>query len=144
MAPGCIEEREKYFSMPGIAKMVSSFGSDDFTIDEQRKLVTNLVFEASSITDELVAERYAVAKTQPKDVLARMKTPNLQPRLSELKQPILVFWGVEDEFCPESGSRYFLKQCRNARCISFTEVGHWVQVERAPEFNAYALEFLNA
>lgn len=143
MAPGCIEERETYFSMPGIAKMVSDFGSADFSIEDQRRVVCNLVYDSSSVTDTLVQERFAVARTQPKDVLARMKTPNLQPRLGELKHPIMVLWGVNDEFCPETGSRYFLNQCDNARCISFTQVGHWVQVERPEEFNSYAIEFLH-
>ena len=39
MAPGCIEERETYFAMPGIARMVSNFGGPDFNLDEQRRLV---------------------------------------------------------------------------------------------------------
>ncbi len=142
MAPGCIEELPKYFAMPGIAKMVSGFGSPDFNIDEQRRLVSNLVYDASNISDQLVEERFAVARTQPKDVLARMKTPNLQPRLGDLKQPILVFWGLNDEFCPESGGRYFLDQCEDVRVMTFNKVGHWVQVERADEFNRYSVEFL--
>jgi 4,5:9,10-diseco-3-hydroxy-5,9,17-trioxoandrosta-1(10),2-diene-4-oate hydrolase len=142
MAPGCIEERETYFAMPGIAKMVSAFGSPDFSIEDQRRLVTNLVYDASNITDTLVAERYAVAKTQPKDVLVRMRVPNLAPRLGELTQPILGFWGLNDEFCPSSGARYFLEQCADARFLTFNKVGHWVMVERAAEFNAYAIGFL--
>lgn len=145
MAPGCIEEQASYFTMPGIAKMVSGFGGPDFNLDEQRRLVSNLVHPdfAPNIPDTLVQERFAVAKTQPKDVLARMKTPNLGLRLSELTQPIFVLWGLNDEFCPESGSRYFLDQCANARCITFTHTGHWVQVERADEFNRYAVDFLH-
>ena len=43
MAPGCVAEREAYFVMPGITKMVSSFGGPDFNLDEQRRLVGNLV-----------------------------------------------------------------------------------------------------
>lgn len=143
MAPGCVEEQASYFTMPGIAKMVSGFGSPDFNIDEQRRLVSNLVYDSSVITDALVAERFAVARTQPKDVLARMRTPNLGPRVGEIKQPIFVLWGLNDEFCPESGARYFLDQCENARCMTFTQVGHWVQVERAREFNLYSIDFLN-
>lgn len=143
MAPGCVEEQASYFTMPGIAKMVSGFGSPDFNIDEQRRLVSNLVYDASVITDALVAERFAVARTQPKDVLARMRTPNLGPRVGEINQPIFVMWGLNDEFCPESGARYFLDQCKNARCMTFTQVGHWVQVERAREFNLYSIDFLN-
>jgi len=43
MAPGCIEEQASYFTMPGIAKMVSGFGSPDFNLEEQKRLVSNLV-----------------------------------------------------------------------------------------------------
>ena len=142
MAPGCIEELPVYFAMPGIAKMVGDFTSPDFTLDDQRKLVSNLVYDASVITDALVAERYAVARTQPKDVLARMRTPNLAPRLGELPMPIIGFWGQNDEFCPASGAQRFLDACPDARFMTFNKVGHWVQVERTAEFNRYALDFL--
>ena len=142
MAPGCIEELPVYFAMPGIAKMVGDFTSPDFTVEDQKKLVANLVYDPSVITDELVAERYAVARTQPKDVLARMRTPNLAPRLGELPMPILGFWGLNDEFCPASGAQRFLDACPDARFMTFNKVGHWVQVERTDEFNRYALEFL--
>ena len=72
-----------------------------------------------------------------------MKTPNLGPEVGKIAQPIFILWGLNDEFCPESGARYFLDQCANARCITFARTGHWVQVERASEFNRYAVEFLN-
>ena len=145
MAPGCIEEQAAYFQMPGIAKMVSNFGGADFNLDEQRRLIGNLVHPdfAPSIPEVLVAERFAVARTQPKDVLMRMRTPNLAPRLAELSLPIFVLWGLDDEFCPESGARHFLDQCPDARCMTFTRTGHWVQVERAEEFNRHTLDFLS-
>lgn len=145
MAPGCVEEQADYFKMPGIAKMVSGFGGPDFNLDEQKRLVSNLVHPdfIAQIPDALIAERFAVARTQPKDVLARMRTPNLGPRLGELDNPILVLWGLNDEFCPESGARHFLDRCANARCMTFTRTGHWVQVERAAEFNRYSIDFLN-
>ncbi|MEY4720952.1 MAG: hypothetical protein RIQ46_677 [Pseudomonadota bacterium] len=145
MAPGCVEEQADYFKMPGIAKMVSGFGSPDFNLDEQKRLVSNLVHPdfVARIPDVLIAERFAVARTQPKDVLARMRTPNLGPRLGEVDKPILVMWGLNDEFCPESGARHFLDHCANARCLTFTRTGHWVQVERAAEFNRYSIAFLN-
>lgn len=142
MAPGCIHEQADYFRMPGIAKMVSSFGSPEFSLAEQKRLICNLVYDPSTVDDALVAERYAVAKDQPKDVLARMRTPNLGVRLGELKLPVFVLWGLNDEFCPEAGARLFLEQCDDARCLTFNKVGHWVQVERADEFNRYTLEFL--
>ena len=146
MAPGCVAERESYFVMPGIAKMVSNFGGPDFNLAEQKRLVSNLVHPdfVSNIPDTLVAERFEVARTQPKDVIMRMRTPDLSPRLSEITQPIFVLWGLNDEFCPEAHSRLFLEHCQDVRAITFGRTGHWVQVERAAEFNAYAIEFLNA
>ena len=145
MAPGCIEEQASYFTMPGIAKMVSGYGGPDFNLDEQKRLISNLVHPdfAPKIPDALVAERFAVARTQPKDVLARMRTPNLGPEVGKIVQPIFVLWGLNDEFCPESGARYFLDQCDNARCMTFARTGHWVQVERAAEFNLYSIAFLD-
>ncbi len=143
MSPGCIEERETYFAMPGIAKMVGAFGSPDFSLEDQRRLITNLVYDPVHVTEALVRERFEVARTQPKDVLARMRTPNLGPRLAELKMPILGFWGLQDEFLPESGARRFLEACEDVRFMTFNKVGHWVQVERAQEFNRYCLAFLD-
>ena len=146
MAPGCVAERESYFVMPGIAKMVSNFGGPDFNLAEQKRLVSNLVHPdfASRISDALVEERFAVARTQPKDVLVRMRTPDLSLRLSEIDKPIFVLWGLNDDFCPEAHSRLFLDHCRDVRAVTFGRTGHWVQVERAAEFNAYAIDFLNA
>lgn len=149
MSPGCIEEREHYLAMPGMAHMVSTFGGADFDLAEQRRLITNLVYcepgkTSEHVTEDLVAERFAVARVQPKDVITRMRTPNLQPRLGELKMPILGFWGLQDQFLPASGAAYFLNQCDDARFMTFNKVGHWVQVERAAEFNRYSTEFLHA
>ena len=143
MAPGCIHPREDYFKMPGIASMVSSFGGPDFNEDEQRRLITNLVYDPVHVTDALVKERFAVARTQPKDVIMRMRTPDLSPRLHELKMPILLFWGYNERFMPLEGINLFLEACEDVRCVTFNKVGHWVQVERAQEFNSYSLAFLN-
>ena len=144
MAPGCVAERESYFVMPGIAKMVSAFGGPDFNLAEQKRLVSNLVHPdfAPKIPDALIEERFAVARTQPKDVLARMRTPHLGPRLGELTLPIFVLWGLTDEFCPENHARLFLDACPDVRAITFARTGHWVQVERAGEFNRYSIDFL--
>lgn len=143
MAPGCIEELPVYFAMPGIAKMKTSFGSPEFSLEDQRELIQRLVYDPSVVTDALVRERYEVARTQSKDVLARMRTPNLAPRLGELTMPVLGFWGMQDIFCPATGANRFLEACQDVRFMTFNQVGHWVQVERAEEFNRYTLAFLN-
>jgi 4,5:9,10-diseco-3-hydroxy-5,9,17-trioxoandrosta-1(10),2-diene-4-oate hydrolase len=142
MSPGGIETREVYFAMPGIAKMVGDFTSPQFTLEDQKRLLTNLVYDPCHITDELVAERFAVSRIQPMEVLSTMSVPDLSPRLGELKMPILGFWGTEDQFLPVSGAEKFLRAGANVRFITFNRVGHWVMVEKAEEFNHYALDFL--
>ncbi|MCP5395232.1 MAG: alpha/beta fold hydrolase [Sphingomonadaceae bacterium] len=143
MAPGCIEELDIYFAMPGIANMRSSFGSPEFSAADQRRLNESLVFDPAHVTDELVAERYEVARVQPKDVITRMRTHNVRPRLSEIKVPILLFWGYNEAFMPLTGIGYFFESCEDVRCVTFNKVGHWVQVERAEEFNRYSTQFLD-
>ena len=144
MAPGGIETRETYFAMPGIQRMVGGFTAEGFDEARMRAIVTNLVYDPSCVTDALVAERFAVAKTQPKEVLSTMRVPDLSPRLGELSQPILGFWGLDDGFCPASGASKFLAACQDVRFITFNRCGHWVMVERAEEFYRYALGFLAA
>lgn len=142
MAPGGIESRETYFAMPAIPKMVAGFTAEGFDEARMRSILGNLMYDSSAVTDELVAERYAVARTQPKEVLSTMRVPDLAPRLGELTMPILGFWGLEDGFCPASGANRFLAACPDARFITFSRCGHWVMVERAAEFNRYAIGFL--
>ena len=52
-------------------------------------------------------------------------------------------WGVEDRVNPPTGAR----RCRThagLRPVLFSRTGHWVQWERADEFNAFVAGFLNA
>lgn len=144
LAPGCLEEVDIYMAMPGIRVMAEVFLADEYNFDSQKKILQNLVHPdfAPNVPDSLVRERYEVALTQPKDVLFRMRTPNLAPRLKELDHPMLVFWGKDDIFLPHTGVSHFLENCPKARTVTFTRTGHWVQVERAAEFNAYSVDFL--
>ena len=142
MGPGGIETREVYFRMEGIQKMVSEFTGQGFTPESLGRLLQLIVYDPRHVTPELVAERFAVLQTQPKDVLARMIIPDLSPRLGELKMPILGFWGLEDRFCPSSGAEKVVTACDNSRFVTFARCGHWAMVEHADTFNRYVVDFL--
>ncbi len=142
MAPGGIERTETYFAMPGIQRMVSQFVGGARDRATLRRILEMLAFDARHVDDALVEERLAVLVTQPKDVLARMKIPDLSARLNELTMPILGFWGMEDQFCPASGAQKVLAACSSARFVLYARTGHWVMIERAREFNAIVLDFL--
>lgn len=144
MAPGGIESRETYFSMPGIQKMVSGFVGAGFDREGLRRMLGLLMFDPGQVTDELVEERFNILTTQPKDVLARMKIPDMTPELSKIRCPVLGFWGIDDQFMPPSGYEKILRACADSRFVMLSRCGHWAMVEHAGEFNRQVLEFLRS
>jgi 4,5:9,10-diseco-3-hydroxy-5,9,17-trioxoandrosta-1(10),2-diene-4-oate hydrolase len=142
MAPGGVEDRDTYFRMEGIEKMVSLFTGGHMNPGTMRQLLELLVHDATLVTDALVDERMAVCKEQPRAVLATMKVPNLTERLGEIACPVLGFWGTEDRFNPAGGALKFLQGCREARFVLINRCGHWVRVEHSDYFNRECLGFL--
>jgi len=142
MAPGGVEERETYFRMEGIQKMVSLFTNGQMNRGTMRQLLELLVFDRSLVTDALVDERMRVCEQQPPEVLSTMRVPNLTARLAELRCPVLGFWGTDDRFNPASGASRFLEHCADARFVLMNRCGHWVMVEHRHYFNRECLEFL--
>lgn len=144
MGCGGIETTETYFKMPGIQKMVSGFVGGEINPTWLRGILQMLSHDPRHVTDELVAERFAILKLMPKDVLGRMRIPDLSPRLPELTLPILGFWGVEDQFCPASSALKLTAACPQSEIVMYSRVGHWVMIERAEEFNRHVIHFLSS
>jgi 4,5:9,10-diseco-3-hydroxy-5,9,17-trioxoandrosta-1(10),2-diene-4-oate hydrolase len=142
MAPGGIESREDYFKMPGIQKMVSGFVGEGFDRAGLRRLLELLTFDPKFVTDELVEQRLNILQTQPKEVLGRMKVPDLSSELVRVRCPVLGFWGIEDQFCPASGYEKILRSVPRSRFIMYSRCGHWAMIERSEDFNHNVLDFL--
>jgi 4,5:9,10-diseco-3-hydroxy-5,9,17-trioxoandrosta-1(10),2-diene-4-oate hydrolase len=142
MGPGGLEEREVYFRMTGIQKMMTDFADGVLDTEGMRRLLSILVYNPVHVTDELVAERVAVCATQPKSVLATMRVPNLSEQLTRVHCPVLGFWGVNDQFCPSTGANKILDRCVDARFVLVNRCGHWVMVEHRDMFNRTCLDFL--
>ena len=144
MAPGALMEKEQYYQqMEGIQKMGAAFANGELNdAAGMRRLLGLQLYDASTISDETVAERVAVVLQQPRCVLSTMQVPNLSSRLGELQCPILGFWGVNDKFCPASGVQTLMAACRDIRFVLLSECGHWVMVEYRELFNRTCLDFL--
>lgn len=64
-------------------------------------------------------------------------------QLQQIKAPTLIIWGQQDGLVlPAEGER-FKKDIPNSKLVVFDRCGHFPQVEKAGEFNAAVLEFLN-
>lgn len=142
LAPGGVEERETYFQMPGIQRMVSLFGAGPIGLPEMRSMMSLQLFDPSILPEELLAERVAVAVTQPKNLFSTMMIPNMTARLGEIACPILCFWGNNDNFNPVGGARHIVDNAQRAQVVILNRCGHWVQVEHRELFNRSCLDFL--
>ena len=143
MAPGGVEERETYFQMPGILRMVEVFGQGPMGVEQMRQVMSLQLFDSNQLDEAVLQERAAVAVTQPGNLFSSMLVPNMTERLSEIQVPILGFWGTNDQFNPPAGAFKVLDNAPNARFIMLNRCGHWVQVEHTALFNRECITFLN-
>ena len=142
MAPGGVEERETYFEMEGIKRMVEVYAQGPMGVEQMRKVMTLQLFDSSQLQDSILEERAAVAVTQPANLFTTMLVPNMTERLHEIKCRILGFWGTNDLFNPISGTFKILENAPHARFTLLNRCGHWVQVEHKELFNRQCLNFL--
>lgn len=142
MAPGGVEDREVYFQMEGILRMVETFAKGPMGPEQMRHVMSLQVFDPSLLTDEIIAERSAIAPLQPANLFSTMMVPNMTSRLHEIHAPIFGFWGTNDKFNPHAGILKVIENAPDARMLLLNRCGHWVQVEHAELFNRNCIDFL--
>ncbi|MEM7436145.1 MAG: alpha/beta hydrolase [Myxococcota bacterium] len=142
MAPGALEKRDVYMEMEGIKAMIRVLYKEGISKETMRKVFSLQLHDASKITDEVIEERYQVAMTQHRDNIARIQVVNQEDRLSEIRCPVLCFWGANDKFCPVTGASKIAERCADARTVLISSCGHWVMVEYAELFNNLTSQFL--
>lgn len=142
MAPGGVEERETYFKMEGIVRMVETFAKGPMGPVEMRHVMSLQVFDPSMLDDTIINERSAIAPSQPANLFSTMMVPNMTTRLHEIKAPIFGFWGTDDKFNPHTGALKVIENAPDARMILLNRCGHWVQVEHSDLFNRSCIDFL--
>ncbi|KPM50922.1 alpha/beta hydrolase [Frankia sp. CcI49] len=64
--------------------------------------------------------------------------------LHRITAPTLLLWGRDDRTITLEGAQIMLKQIRDVQLHVFGRCGHWVQLERAREFERLVTDFLRA
>jgi 4,5:9,10-diseco-3-hydroxy-5,9,17-trioxoandrosta-1(10),2-diene-4-oate hydrolase len=145
MAPGGLEEGEKFIPhMEGLRELFRIPRERDFSIPSMRHLFSLFMFEPADVPDKSLAERLEIAREQPLEVFTTLGGPVATPRLSELKIPILAFWGYHDKFVPYRHAKILLDNAPDVRLITSNRAGHWFMIEHEDIFNRECLEFLRA
>jgi 4,5:9,10-diseco-3-hydroxy-5,9,17-trioxoandrosta-1(10),2-diene-4-oate hydrolase len=115
--------------------------------ERMRTLLEALVFDASRLTDDQVAERYE-ASIDPEIVAlnrdGHWPRQSLDGELTRLKAPTLLVWGQDDRASPLEAALAMLRLIPDARLHVFNRCGHWAHFEHAAEFNRLVLDFLAA
>jgi pimeloyl-ACP methyl ester carboxylesterase len=127
-------------------KMIQAFYKGAGPSPEKlRRLIETLVYDASFLTEDLLAQRFAAAN-DPETVALWSKNPPANEELGALLDKVacrtLLVWGLEDRFSPIEGGLALLKRLKDARLHVFSRCGHWAQVEKAREFERLTLDFL--
>jgi 4,5:9,10-diseco-3-hydroxy-5,9,17-trioxoandrosta-1(10),2-diene-4-oate hydrolase len=121
--------------------------------EKMAAFLRTLVFDQHLVTGELIEERYAAASDPAAlQAMASMGASFFDPACYEqgllwreahqLRQRVLLIWGREDRVNPVDGALVALKLIRRAQLHVFGGCGHWVQLEKAAEFNRLAIGFL--
>ena len=140
----------------GLKRLLGYYAGEGPTFDKLRTFICqDLVFDASQVSDAVLQERYAASidpevvanppLRAPKDIDAFKRLDFLlDARLPGLATPTLVMWGVEDRVNPPAGAAALQQRLPACDTVLFSRTGHWVQWERAAEFNAFVTGFLQA
>lgn len=116
--------------------------------------LTCMVHDPALITKELIEERWATAMapgaiaaakaifgTFYDPALASKQSP-LWARAGEVKQPTLIAWGRDDRQMLYESAHFAMRRLPDAELHTFSNCGHWAQVERKDAFERLVIEFL--
>jgi pimeloyl-ACP methyl ester carboxylesterase len=149
MGPGGSMPTTSTFPSEGLLRMLTFYDGDGPSVEKMNRVLDLLVFDRSSITPELVEERFRTA-TLPQTLANpplrgqahNPKNDLWRGNLEEISHKTLLIWGREDRVLPLDMAFILLKRIPNADMHIFSKCGHWAQWERAADFNRLVTEFL--
>lgn len=140
----------------GLKRLLGYYAGEGPTLEKLRTFICqDLVFDGSRITEDVLRERFEASidpevianppLRAPKDLEAFKRLDLLlDPRLRALAHRTLVLWGTADRVNPATGAMALQARLPACDVYLFSRTGHWVQWERADEFNAVVAAFLSA
>ena len=154
MGPGGVNTT-RGLPTPGLKLLLNYYSGEGPTREKITRFIREyLVYDGSKVSDEMIEARYQ-SSIDPEVVASPplrkpQGIPNFRrwdftrdPRLKECSVPTLVLWGTEDKVNRPDGGEALRSRMRDCSLFLFSKTGHWVQWERADEFNAVTTAFLS-
>ena len=150
LGPGCGLPIFSHAPSEGIKHLFGFYEPPGPSIEKLKAFIQVMIYDPSALTDELLAERYEAA-TRP-EVIANFPIKRGTPQtieplwkdIASVKHKSLVLWGRDDRTVPFDTGLILLSQMPDVRFVVFSRCGHWVQWEKAAEFNRMVISFLGA
>jgi len=106
------------------------------------------LFNQELVTQELVAERYAMSTGHLHEAnLRRAEAPGAMPindRMSEIQNKVLLIWGDRDAGVTIERGLLLFQALPNAELHLFHNSAHWPQFDQAERFNSLVAGFLQS
>jgi 4,5:9,10-diseco-3-hydroxy-5,9,17-trioxoandrosta-1(10),2-diene-4-oate hydrolase len=151
MGPAGLASAYTKIPSEGARMIFEYYGGDGPSREKLDKFIKLMIFDSANLSEDLLEQRYQ-ASIQP-DIIANPPLgvghmPILEElwrdaNLAQLEHETLVLWGRDDRVNPLATAEILMNQLPNARMVSFTRCGHWVQWEKAKAFNAIVTTFLD-
>lgn len=142
MAPGGVLPADAPPWPVGLEHLFNYMASEKPSRDEMARFVRLMVYNEALATDALIDERYESSLRAHPELPIPPNFGDLTPDLGLISAPTLLVWGREDQTVPLTWATRILQGIPNAELRVLPHCRHWVQYERAPEFNAIVREFL--
>ena len=153
MGPGGVNTT-RGLPTPGLKRLLTYYKGEGPSLEKLTQFIRgDLVYDGRQVPDSVIRERFQ-SSIDPEVIaapplLGPKGIPNFKaldftrdPRLATVEQPTLVLWGTEDKVNRPSGGESLQKRMPNCDLYLFSKTGHWVQWERADEFNTVVTAFL--
>lgn len=153
MGPGGINTT-RALPTAGLNQLLNYYSGEGASVEKLRTFIREyLVFDGSQVPESVIQERYkssidpeVIAQPplrRPNSPIAALKMDfTRDPRLKKCRVPTLVLWGINDKVNRPSGAETLQKTLLDCDVYLFGKTGHWVQWERADEFNSVAVSYL--
>jgi 2-hydroxy-6-oxonona-2,4-dienedioate hydrolase/4,5:9,10-diseco-3-hydroxy-5,9,17-trioxoandrosta-1(10),2-diene-4-oate hydrolase len=136
----------------GIRSLITFYNPPGPSLERLKDFINYLVYDPAGIPDQLLQERIDRAlDPETAEYMPLRFGPNMAPitdlwreRLDQVPHETLIIWGREDRVNPMDQGLILMRQIPNARFLVMPRCGHWVQWEKAEEFNRTVAAFLES
>ena len=129
----------------------SLYGLNPSTREGMKQMIGKVFFNKAFSSDAMVDQTLAMRMTANDGYTINSLIESVgrgedfleSKQLQQIKAPTLIIWGRQDGLTLLAEGERFKKDIPNSKLVVFDQCGHFPQLEKAGEFNAAVLEFLN-